>query len=62
MRILDGRDGTLAVTRVLVEHGDGERRWSTVGASPNIIEASWQAIADGVEYGFLVRKRTTEAA
>jgi 2-isopropylmalate synthase len=62
VRILDGRDGTSAVTRVLIEHGDGARRWSTVGASANIIEASWQAIADGVEYGFLERTRKTEAA
>jgi 2-isopropylmalate synthase len=62
VRILDGRDGTSAVTRVLIEHGDGDKRWSTVGASPNILAASWQAIADGVEYGVLDRKRTTEAA
>jgi 2-isopropylmalate synthase len=62
VRILDGRDGTSAVTRVLIEHGDGARQWSTVGASANIIEASWQAIADGVEYGFLDRTRKTEAA
>src|SRR5262249_9169936 len=53
VRILDGRDGTCAVTRVLVEHGNGRRRWSTVGASSNVIEASWQAIADGIEYGLL---------
>jgi 2-isopropylmalate synthase len=61
VRILDGRDGTSAVTRVLVEHGDGERRWSTVGASPNVIEASWQAIADGIEYG-LLHESSVEAA
>jgi 2-isopropylmalate synthase len=62
VRILDGRDGTSAVTRVLVEHGDGERRWVTVGASPNVIEASWQAIADGIEYGLLGRNGGMEAA
>jgi 2-isopropylmalate synthase len=61
VRILDGRDGTSAIVRVLIEHGDGDGRWSTVGASPNIIEASWQAIADGVEYGFLARARTEAA-
>ncbi len=61
VRILDGGDGTSAVVRVLIEHGDGDRRWSTVGASRNIIEASWQAIADGVEYGFLARAQTEAA-
>jgi 2-isopropylmalate synthase len=53
VRILDGRDGTQAVTRVLVDSTDGIKRWSTVGASSNILEASWQAIADSVEYGLL---------
>ena len=62
VRILDGGDGTSAVVRVLIEHGDGAHRWSTVGASRNILEASWQAIADGVEYGFLERRKATEAA
>jgi 2-isopropylmalate synthase len=61
VRILDGCDGTSAAVRVLIEHGDGDRRWTTVGASRNIIEASWQAIADGVEYGFLARARTEAA-
>ncbi len=53
VRILDGADGTAATTRVLVDHVDGVRRWSTVGASPNIIEASWHALADGIEYGLI---------
>jgi 2-isopropylmalate synthase len=51
VRILDGRDGTSAVTRVLIDSTDGERRWSTVGASTNILEASWHALADSIEYG-----------
>jgi 2-isopropylmalate synthase len=51
VRILDGRDGTSAVTRVLVDCTDGERRWSTVGASSNILAASWRALSDGIEYG-----------
>ncbi|MDA1217357.1 MAG: hypothetical protein O3B38_04120, partial [Chloroflexi bacterium] len=44
-------NGTAATTRVLIDLYNGARRWSTVGASTNIIEASWQALADGIEYG-----------
>ena len=51
VRILDGGNGTNAVTRVLIDMHNGTRRWTTVGASPNIIEASWRALADAVEYG-----------
>ena len=47
-------DGTGAVVRVLVDSTDGERAWSTVGASTNIIEASWQALADSLEYALLL--------
>lgn len=50
VRILDGKDGTAAKTRVLIESGDGRSLWGTVGVSPNIIEASWQALVDSVEY------------
>ncbi|HEY4869732.1 MAG TPA: citramalate synthase [Candidatus Dormibacteraeota bacterium] len=50
VRVLDGRDGTAAGVRVLVESGDHHRRWSTVGCSTNIIEASWIALADAFEY------------
>ena len=39
-----------AVVRVLIEHHDGERSWHTVGVSTNILEASWQALADGIRY------------
>lgn len=49
VRIVDGGDGTRAVTRVLVEWRHGERRFATVGASPNILEATWQALLDGLE-------------
>ncbi len=58
VRILDGREGTDATTRVLVESSDGERTWSTVGASANIIEASCRAIVDSFEYGLLVAARS----
>jgi 2-isopropylmalate synthase len=54
VRILDGQNGTAAVTRVLVDMQRGGKRWSTVGASPNIIEASWLALVDAVEYGLTV--------
>ncbi|MCC6397232.1 MAG: citramalate synthase, partial [Bacteroidetes bacterium] len=54
VRILDGHNGTAAITRVLIDTQDGTRRWSTVGASPNIIEASWRALVDSVEYGLTV--------
>jgi 2-isopropylmalate synthase len=54
VRILDGNNGTGAATRVLIDTQNGTRRWSTVGASTNIIEASWRALADAVEYGLNV--------
>ncbi|HKZ69790.1 MAG TPA: alpha-isopropylmalate synthase regulatory domain-containing protein, partial [Anaerolineales bacterium] len=51
VRILDGENGTAALTRVLIDTQNGTKRWSTVGASTNIIEASWRALADSMEYG-----------
>jgi len=53
VRILDSSSGTAAMTRVLIDFSDGERVWSTVGASTNIIEASWIALSDSVEYFIL---------
>jgi len=50
VRILDMGAGTGAKTRVLVESCDEESRWGTVGVSPNIIEASWEALLDSIEY------------
>jgi 2-isopropylmalate synthase len=50
VRILDSDTGTAATVRVLIDTKDGTRRWSTVGASTNIIEASWRALADSMEY------------
>ena len=50
-----GPEGTGAIVRVLVESTNGERHWSTVGASTNIIEASWQALSDSLEYALLER-------
>jgi 2-isopropylmalate synthase len=53
VRILDGGAGTAAQTRVLIDSADGQRTWSTVGSSGNIIEASWQALSDSLEYALL---------
>src|SRR5713226_3744463 len=56
VRILDGGAGTAATTRVLVESGKGPKRWTTVGCSSNIIEASLAALLDSFEYAH--RSRT----
>ncbi|HEY8944155.1 MAG TPA: citramalate synthase, partial [Polyangiaceae bacterium] len=53
VRILDGVSGTFATTRVLIDSQSGSNRYSTVGASPNIIEASFHALVDSIEYGLL---------
>ncbi|MGH9165229.1 MAG: citramalate synthase [Acidimicrobiales bacterium] len=53
VRVLDTAKGTGAVTRVLIDTTDGDRSWSTIGVSENIIEASWQALADSIVYGLL---------
>jgi len=50
VRILDESSGTGAKTRVLITSGDEEEAWGTVGVSHNIIEASWQALVDSIEY------------
>jgi len=55
VRILDESAGTEAQVRVLIESTDGEQEWTTVGSSTNIIEASWLALADSLEY-WLVRR------
>jgi 2-isopropylmalate synthase len=58
VRILDGHAGTAATTRVLIETANHLRRWSTIGASTNIIEASWLALADAIEYGLTMANGT----
>ncbi len=50
VRILDEKSGTTANTRVLIESGDESGKWGTVGVSSNIIDASWQALIDSIEY------------
>ncbi|MBM3667528.1 MAG: citramalate synthase [Actinobacteria bacterium] len=52
VRILDEHHGTGAVTRVLLDSSDGEREWGSTGVSENIIEASWEALVDSLEYAF----------
>lgn len=56
VRVVDGASGTAATTRVLIESGDGHEAWTTVGSSTNIIEASWLALSDSLEYA-IVRER-----
>jgi 2-isopropylmalate synthase len=55
VRILDETHGTGAITRVLLDSSDGEREWGTIGVSENIIEASWEALVDSLEYAFQPR-------
>ncbi len=50
VRVLEGSGGTGALVRVLIESGDEERTWGTVGVSSNILEASWEALADSLNY------------
>ena len=53
VRILDAGSATGAVTRVLIDATNGERSWTTIGVSANIIEASWQALEESLVYGLL---------
>jgi len=55
VRALDETEGTASRVRVLIESSDGEHEWRTVGSSTNIIEASWLALADSLEY-WLIKK------
>jgi 2-isopropylmalate synthase len=53
VRVLDTSAGTEAITRVLIDMTNGTQRWTTIGVSENIVEASWQALVDGIVYGLL---------
>ena len=53
VRVLDTNRGTGAVTRVLIDSTDGERTWTTIGVSENVIEASWAALSDSIVFGLL---------
>lgn len=54
VRILDGYNGSASFTRVLIDTQNGHDRWSTVGAGTNIIEASWRALVDAVDFGLML--------
>ncbi|MFW5961763.1 MAG: alpha-isopropylmalate synthase regulatory domain-containing protein, partial [bacterium] len=54
VRVLNGNDGTAAKVRVLIETADLEKSWTTVGVSTNIIQASWDALLDSIEYWLLI--------
>ena len=60
VRILDSHDGSAAKTRVLVESSDGVVNWNTVGVSANIIDATWLAITDSIEYGLWIKTKDSE--
>jgi 2-isopropylmalate synthase len=62
VRVLDTAKGTGAVTRVLIDSTDGERSWSTIGVSENVIEASWQALMDSIVFGLLQNEGEREAS
>ncbi|MBD2069278.1 citramalate synthase [Leptolyngbya sp. FACHB-671] len=61
VRILDSTLGTSAKTRVLLESSNGQQRWTTVGVSPNILDASCQAVVEGLEYGLLLQNQAKTA-
>jgi 2-isopropylmalate synthase len=61
VRVLDETHGTGAIVRVLIDMSNGEREWTTVGVSENIIEASWDALVDGYLYGLLHPREDREA-
>ena len=61
VRILDEAKGTGAITRVLLDASDGEEVWGSIGVSENVIEASWEALVDSLEYGMQVLTRPAPA-
>jgi len=61
VRILDETKGTGAVTRVLLDASDGDDIWGSIGVSENIIEASWEALVDSIEYGMVRSQKGREA-
>ena len=62
VRILDSKRGTNSRTRVLIETTDGQQIWGTVGLSDNIIEASWEALRDAVEFKLMLEKEKARRA
>jgi 2-isopropylmalate synthase len=62
VRILDETKGTGAVTRVLLDVSDGARVWGSIGVSENVIEASWEALVDSLEFGMQAGNEALRAA
>lgn len=60
VRVINGRAGTAAKVRVIIDSTDGEQTWSTVGVSENVIEASWLALVDSVVYGLIRSEKLYE--
>ncbi|GAB7389053.1 citramalate synthase [Bacillaceae bacterium] len=60
VRVLDEKDATASKVRVLIESSNGKDKWSTVGVSENIIEASWDALIESMRYALLVKQRQGE--
>lgn len=60
VRVLDEKDGTSAKVRVMIQSSDGTENWSTVGVSENIIEASFQALSDSINYKLYKSHRLKE--
>jgi 2-isopropylmalate synthase len=58
VRILDPEQSTHAKTRVLIESTDGKRVWNTIGVSENLIDASWEALVESVEYKLFLEEST----
>jgi 2-isopropylmalate synthase len=58
VRLIDEHAGTASVTRVLIDATDGERTWGSIGVSENVIEASWEALVDSLEYALQPGRRT----
>lgn len=62
VRVLDAKEATAAKVRVLIESTDGHQQWGTIGVSENIIEASWQALVDSIDYKLLKDEDARNAA
>jgi 2-isopropylmalate synthase len=60
VRVLSTKDGTGAMTRVLIESSDGHKAWGTLGVSENIMEASWEALVDSIDYKLLLEEEKGE--
>jgi 2-isopropylmalate synthase len=60
VRVLDDNNGTASSVRVLIDQTDGIDHWGTVGVSTNMIEASWMALVDGIEFMLYKKRKKTD--